>query len=169
MFSAAPDYKNPQTQQASLGIEHEFAQGLKASASGVFVRGSHLTDAYDNNLLPGAPFDPSIGTQNYAADATHPGGYFVNPLIYQSNVYESNSNSFYSGLILEGSKRIGRAVQLNANYTWSHAIDETTDYNSDSSQTTSSAAAATVRRHHSTSAIRWWRTPCCSRLLRAAR
>jgi hypothetical protein len=130
IFSASPDYKNPQTQQASLGIQHEFSPGFTASANGIFVRGSHLTDAYDNNLLP-APFDRSIGTQNYGPDATHPLGYFVNPLIYQSNVYESESNSFYSGLLLEAGKRFGRALQFNANYTWSHATDETTDYNSD--------------------------------------
>ncbi len=131
VFSASPNYRNPQTQQASLGIQREFGSGFTASANGVFVRGAHLTDAYDNNLLSSAPFDKNIGTQNYAADATHPAGYFVNPLIYQSNVYESNSNSFYGGLMLEGSKRIGRSVQLHANYTWSHATDETTDYNSD--------------------------------------
>ncbi len=131
VFSASPGYKNPQTQQASLGIQREFGNGFTGSANGVFVRGSHLTDAYDNNLLSTAPFDKNIGTQNYAADATHPGGYFVNPLIYQSNVYESNSNSFYGGLMLEGAKRMGRNVQIHANYTWSHATDETTDYNSD--------------------------------------
>jgi hypothetical protein len=131
VFSASPDYRNPQTQQASLGIQREFGQGLNLSANAVYVRGAHLTDAYDKNLLSSAPFDKNIGTQNYVADATHPGGYFVNPLIYQSNVYESNSNSFYGGLMLEASKRIGRSVQINANYTWSHATDETTDYNSD--------------------------------------
>ncbi len=131
IFSAAPNYRNPQTQQASLGIQRDFGQGLNAAVNGVFVRGSHLTDAYDNNLLASAPFDKAIGTQNYAADATHPGGYFVNPLIYQSNVYESNSNSFYGGLMFEASKRVGRSFQLNGNYTWSHATDETTDYNSD--------------------------------------
>lgn len=131
IFSAAPNYRNPQTQQASLELQHEFGQGFTASASGVYVRGAHLTDAYDNNLLSSAPFDKSLGTQNYAADATHPGGYFVNPLIYQSNVYESNSNSFYGGLILEASKRFSRGMQVHANYTWSHATDETTDYNSD--------------------------------------
>jgi hypothetical protein len=131
VFSASPDYRNPQTQQASLGIQHEFGQGFTASANGVYVRGAHLTDAYDQNLLSTAPFSAALGTQNYAPDATHPGGYFVNPLIYQSNVYESNSNSFYSGLLLEASKRFSRGMQLHANYTWSHAIDETTDYNSD--------------------------------------
>ena len=131
IFSASPDYRNPQTQQASLGIQHEFGQGFNVSASGVYVRGAHLTDAYDKNLLSSAPFDARIGTQNYAADATHPGGYFANPLIYQSNLYESNSNSFYGGLMLEASKRISRGMQVHANYTWSHATDETTDYNSD--------------------------------------
>ena len=131
VFSAAPDYKNPLTQQASFGIEREFSTGFTASASAIYVRGSHLTDAYDSNLLPSAPYDRNIGTQNYIADATHPGGYFANPLIYQHNVYESNSNSFYGGLILEGSKRFSRGVQISGNYTLSHATDETTDYNSD--------------------------------------
>jgi hypothetical protein len=131
VFSASPNYRNPQTQQASLGVQRDFGQGFNLSASGVYVRGAHLTDAYDNNLLSSAPFDQRIGTQNYAADPTHPGGYFVNPLIYQSNVYESNSNSFYGGLMVEASKRFGRGVQIHANYTLSHATDETTDYNSD--------------------------------------
>jgi hypothetical protein len=131
IFSPSTDYRNPQTQQASIGIEHEFGSGITASVSGIFVRGSHLTDAYDNNLLASAPFDPLIGTQNYGPDATHPAGYFVNPLIYQSNVYESSSNSFYGGMILEASKRFSRGARIAANYTLSHATDETTDYNSD--------------------------------------
>jgi hypothetical protein len=131
IFSASPKYRNPQTQQASLGIQHEFSPGFTASANGIYVRGSHLTDAYDDNLLPNAPFAPLIGTRSYGPDAAHPFGYFVNPLIYQSNLYESESNSFYGGLLLEVSKRLGRAVLINANYTWSHSIDETTDYNSD--------------------------------------
>jgi Carboxypeptidase regulatory-like domain/TonB dependent receptor len=131
IFSASPRYKNPQTQQASLGIQRDFGRGFTASANGIFVRGSHLTDAYDNNLLSNAPFDPSTGTQNYGPDAAHPFGYFVNPLIYQSNVYESESNSFYGGLLVEAGHRLGRGVLIDVNYTWSHAIDETTDYNSD--------------------------------------
>jgi hypothetical protein len=131
IFSASPDYRNPQTQQASLGIQREFVPGFTASVNGIFVRGSHLTDAYDKNLLPSAPFDKSLGTQNYGPDAAHPFGYFVNPAIYQSNVYESESNSFYGGLLFETSKRFRHGVQFHANYTLSHATDETTDYNSD--------------------------------------
>jgi hypothetical protein len=131
IFSASPNYQNPRAEQGSFGIQHEFSPGFTTSATGIFVRGSHLPDAYDNNLLPNAPFDPAIGTQNYGPDATHPYGYFVNPLIYQSNVYESEANSFYGGLLLEARKRLGRNVRINANYTWSHSIDDTTDYNSD--------------------------------------
>jgi hypothetical protein len=109
-----PNYQNPQAQQAGFEV-HEFSPGFTTSATGIFVRGSHLPDAYDNNLPPNAPFDPAIGTQNYGPDATHPYGYFVNPLIYQSNVYESESNSFYGGLLLEGRKRLGRNVRIDAN------------------------------------------------------
>ena len=131
LFSAAPDYRNPMTQQASFGAQREFARGVNLSTSLIWVRGSHLTDAYDNNLLSSAPFDPAIGTQNYGASPARPAGYFANPLIFQSNVYESNSNSFYTGFILEGSKRFSRGTQITGNYTLSHAIDETTDFNSD--------------------------------------
>jgi hypothetical protein len=131
VISASPDYRNPQTQQASLGVQRELSPGLTFSANGIFVRGSHLTDGYDKNLLSSAPFDKSIGTQNYAPDSSHPFGYFVNPLIYQDNVFESESNSFYGGLLLEASRRMSRGFLLDANYTWSHATDETTDYNTD--------------------------------------
>jgi len=131
IFKASPDYRSPQTQQASLGIQRDFGSGFNGAINGIFVRGAHLTNSYDDNLLASAPFDKNIGTQNYAADATRPGGYFVNPLIFQSNLYESTANSFYGAMILEGSKRVGKSVQLHANYTWSHATDESTDYNSD--------------------------------------
>ncbi len=131
IFAAAPNYRNPETQQFSFGVEREITSGFTASATGIYVRGEHLTNAYDNNLLPNAPFDRSIGTQNYGPDATHPYGYFANPLIYQSNVYTSDSNSFYGGLLLEAAKRFSNSIQIRANYTWSHATDETTDYNTD--------------------------------------
>lgn len=131
IFKAAPNYKNPQTRQASFGVERELALGFTLSASGIYVRGLHLTNSYDDNLLFNAPFSAALGTQNYAADAAHPGGYFVNPFIYQSNVYTSDSNSFYGGLLVETAKRIGSGIQLHANYTLSHATDETTDYNTD--------------------------------------
>ncbi len=132
LFRNSPDYKSPLAQQASFGIERALGETLSLSASYVFVRGSHLTTSHDDNLLP-APVNPAKGIRDWGATADNPTGfaYFRNPLLFQDNVYESTANSFYHGLILEFSKRFSRTLSFNGNYTFSKAIDETVDYNSD--------------------------------------
>src|SRR5439155_3245504 len=69
----------------------------------------------------------------WGANADNPTGtkYFVDPLLFQLNQYESTANSWFHGFILEGTKRMSRGLAFSANYTYSKAIDETTDYNSD--------------------------------------
>jgi hypothetical protein len=57
--------------------------------------------------------------------------YFQNPLLLQDNVYESTGKSSYYGLIFEASKRFSSNVSLHGNYTFSKAIDDVLDYNSD--------------------------------------
>ena len=132
LFSNVADYQDPLAQQASLGIEHEFSPGFSAAASYIFVRGEHLTNALDGNLLE-APINPAKGIRDWGVTPENPTGtkYFRDPLLFQNNVYQSNANSFYHGLILEAKKRFGNNASLNGNYTFSKAIDETVDYNSD--------------------------------------
>ena len=132
LFHNAADYQNPYAQQASFSIEHEFASGFTGSLSYIFVRGAHLTTSHDDNLLP-APINPAKGIPDWGPTADNPTGlkYFKDPLLFQSNVYESGANSFYHGMILEATRRFGRNVSFSGNYTFSKAIDETTDYNSD--------------------------------------
>ena len=132
IFEADPNYKNPYSHQASFGIERELARGFSLSASYVYVRGVHLTTSRDVNLLV-APVNPAKGIRDWGATPDNPTGtkYFVNPLLFQDNVYESGANSFYNGLIFEASKRFSKNAMVNFNYTFSKAIDETVDYNSD--------------------------------------
>jgi len=132
LFSASPDYRSPNTQQASFGIERELAQGFSMAASYVFVRGAHLTTSRDINLLQ-APVNPATGIRDWGPTAENPTGlkYFVNPLIFQNNYYESTANSFYHGLMFETTRRFTQNATLHFNYTLSKSIDETTDYNSD--------------------------------------
>ena len=132
LFESSPDYRSPNTQQASFGIERELAPSLTLSLSYVFVRGAHLTTSHDTNLLQ-APINPAKGIRDWGATADNPTGakYFVNPLIFQNNLYESTANSFYHGMMLEVNKRFSRNSTLHFNYTFSKSIDETTDYNSD--------------------------------------
>jgi hypothetical protein len=132
MFRNTPDYTNPVAQQASFGIEREIVRDFTFGASYVFVRGAHLTTSLDGNLLT-PPVSPATGIRDWGPSAANPTGfaYFRDPLLYQDNVYESGANSFFHGLIVESSRRFSRNASVVFNYTFSKAIDETTDYNSD--------------------------------------
>jgi hypothetical protein len=132
LFRANPDYKNPYAHQASFGIDREIGRGLAASIEYVYVRGVHLTTSYDQNLLA-APINPLKGVRDWGVTADNPTGlkYFKDPLLFQDNVYASSANSWYNGMILELKQRLSRNTSFVFNYTFSKAMDETLDYNSD--------------------------------------
>jgi hypothetical protein len=135
LFRVAPDYRNPYSQQTSLGIEHEFPAGWTASLNYIFASTRRITRAHDINLLP-APIGP-LGIRDWSTAAGHPcaGAAAVNcyrdPLLLQENQYESSGSAFYHGMIVEVNKRLSHGLSLAANYTLSKAIDEVTDFNSD--------------------------------------
>ncbi len=132
LFRNSADYRNPYAQQASLEVERQIGHGVTVSAAGIMVRGVHLTTSRDDNLLP-APVNPAKGIRDWGPTPDNPPGtkYFKNPLLFQDNVYESTANSWYNGLILEFRKQFGNTSSVNANYTFSKAIDETVDFNTD--------------------------------------
>ena len=111
LFSGADDYVNPYSQQGSFGIEREVAPNFSVSVDYIYSYTLKITRARDKNILPG--------------------GGFVNPLILQDNVYESTGKAFYHGFILSVNKRFSNHFSFFANYTFSKAIDEVTDFNSD--------------------------------------
>lgn len=132
LFQIDPNYRNPYSEQATLGIEHEITNGLSVSASYIFARTLKITRARDVNLLP-RPVG-SLGISNWADPSCSGAGIFgcfKDPTLYQNNLYESTADAFYNGMILEVSRRFGRNLSLAGNYTFSRAIDEVTDYNSD--------------------------------------
>ena len=119
IFGITNDYVNPYSQQASFEVERAFG-GFALSVGYEFNRGARLPRILDRNLfytghLPNG--QPTFG--------------FYNPAILQYNVEESTANSFYHALILQVTKRFSRHFSLNANYTFSKAIDDVTDFNSD--------------------------------------
>lgn len=126
IFSGAPDYQNPSSQQASFGIERQITPNLSVSADYIHVHTIHITRARDKNVRP-APIG-SLGIPNYGLC---PGGCFINPLLLQDNIYESTGNARYDGFILSANQRFSHSLSLFASYTLSKAIDEVTDYNSD--------------------------------------
>jgi hypothetical protein len=154
LFSGQPNYRNPQAQQASLGIERQIASSLTISANYIYVHTTHLPWAVDANLMPGAPvvsgapganglptnglpFQDWGAPQCQPATPQNPTGNpalcFADPTrtILQNNQYSSLANAVYHGGILEIKKRFTDHVTLLANYTYSKAIDDSTDFNSD--------------------------------------
>ena len=109
----------------------------------------------DSNLLPGAPTCPTAGVaacglpglgannlptnglpfQDWGAPAcaVNPGLCFADPthVILQNNVYSSAASALYQGGIFELKKNFSNHFMILANYTYSRATDNTTDFNSD--------------------------------------
>jgi hypothetical protein len=145
LFSGSPHYRPPQAQQVSFGIEREIAGGTSISANYIYVHTTHLPWAVDTNLLPGAPIVTGTGADGLPTNGLpfqdwgaaqcveNPGLCFADPThtILQNNQYQSIAEAVYNGGILEARKRFGQSLTLIGNYTYSKAIDDTTDFNSD--------------------------------------
>jgi hypothetical protein len=155
LFSGQPGYASPMSQQASLGIERALGAGFSISANYIYVHTTHLPVALDANLLPGAPICPTAGVvdcgppgtganglptnglpfQDWGAPecAADPGLCFADPThtILQNNVYSSAASALYQGGTLELKKRFSDHFTVLANYTYSKALDNATDFNSD--------------------------------------
>jgi len=119
VFGIVDDFVNPYAHQASFEIERAVG-GWAVSAAYNFNRAAHLVRILDRNLYysgrrpDGAPI--------YG---------FYNPLIMQRNIFESTANSFYHAMVLQAGRRFSRHFGLNAHYTFSKAMDEVTDFNTD--------------------------------------
>jgi hypothetical protein len=141
LFSGQPNYRNPYAEQGSASVEREVAKGLTMSASYIYVHTLHLPVAIDINALPGAPMttrlSPFTGQpvsfQNWAAPqcGANPFLCFANPFLLQANQYSSVGSALYNAGIFEINKRFSKYVTVMGNYTFSKAIDDVTDFNSD--------------------------------------
>jgi hypothetical protein len=99
----------------------------------LFNRGAHITRNHDiNPFKSSGPVSPLSGTPTFVR-FPGPGQTtdFLNPFRLQDNHYESTANSFYHAGTVQVIKRFSRNFSINSNYTFSKAIDEVTDFNSD--------------------------------------
>ena len=150
IFSGQPDYQNPYSQQGGFGIERQIGAGFSISASYIYVHTLKLPVAIDTNnfqilKLPLAQQFATVTLSNGTTSvpirqwgASNPNcagakivNCFVNPAILQTDQYSSQGSAIYNGGIFELTKRYGNRFLFLANYTFSKAIDTTTDYNSD--------------------------------------
>jgi len=136
-FGTAGDFRNPYSQQASLGIEREVASGVSIAANYIYVHTVHLARTTDVNILPGAPVTANVpGTnglpfQNWGAPqcqvaVNNP--CFADLTMFNNNVFSSTAGALYHGGTLELKKRFSHHYTLMANYTYSKAMDDVPDF-----------------------------------------
>jgi outer membrane receptor protein involved in Fe transport len=141
--------KIPYSEQANLEIDREIGHGLTISAGYLWVAAHHLVRADNLNVCPpfGAPAGTTVptinpGIPNCAPTPAPPAGWPAGKayfgaagvagggaaydnagLLYST---DNTGNSVYNGLTLQVTERAGQYFSLNANYTFSHTLDDGT-------------------------------------------
>ena len=132
---AAPNWKTPYSEQATLAIERELARDVTVTASYIWSRGVQLYGERDLNL-------PPLSSYNYTytiadANGIPTGATYTTPMYlgprpdsrYGAVVQAENGvTSSYNGLALQVIKRFAHGLQGNISYTWSHEIDDGQGY-----------------------------------------
>jgi len=140
--------KIPYSEQATLEIDRAIGHGLTVSAGYMWIAAHHLVRSENLNVCP--PFGASNGTtvpgvtpgtpncapppappagwpagKAYFGSAGTPGGQAYNNagLLYYT---DDSGTSVYNGATLQVIERFGKTFNLDANYTFSHTLDDGT-------------------------------------------
>lgn len=145
LFELNPDYKNNYTIQANIGVQRELAKNLSLEVAYQMYHGLHLQQPVGLNYCeagtPGCPAtaanitamsqrDPRLGPLYRVCGADTQCFRVNDASITQFTDYESRGTSIYHGMTVSFTKRFSNHYSFQANYTWSKAIDDQTDFNS---------------------------------------
>jgi hypothetical protein len=123
----------PTVYRYTVSLQQELAGGWRGRASYVGARGNHLFRRYETNQFPlpeigpdgavffppqcGAPDEPPIPRcRAYAGP--------INPAFGAMSIITTDAQSFYNALQLSASRAPGRGLSLQASYTWSKSVDD---------------------------------------------
>lgn len=120
VFDAANEYRNTNSYQANFGITRQIMKDTSLDVAYNYYRGVHIQLDHEINYKQSGQSAPGIGPLLTPIDRT----------IAQFNDYSSIGNSAYNGMTVSLSKRYSAYSQFHVNYTYSHSIDDVTDYNS---------------------------------------
>jgi Carboxypeptidase regulatory-like domain/TonB dependent receptor-like, beta-barrel len=129
---AAPNMRNPYTQQVNVALEHALTKSLTLTTSYLQNRGKRLFTVRDLNIGP-------LSSQAYTftmldSNYNPTGQVYSTPLYLLSNridsryghinQVENGGKQWYDGLAVQLIKRFSDTFQGTAAYTWSHELDE---------------------------------------------
>ncbi len=153
LFDLNPDYKNNYAIQANLGIQRQLTNSISVEIAYQMYHGLHIQQPVGLNYCEaGTPGCPATTAAQAAALLTR-NTRVVGPLyrvcstgvvgqtdtqcgkvndagITQFTDYQSRGKSIYHGVTFSLTKRFSDHFSFQANYTFSKAIDDATDFNS---------------------------------------
>jgi hypothetical protein len=134
-----PNFKLPQIQQMDLTVEHNLGWNSVVSVSWLGTLGRRLPDFVDTNLPTPTTITYNVidssGKGPLAAGSTVTSEFFAKNTSASCKSGRPNCafgavtdifsgvNSNYQALVAQFAHRLSNHIQLNANYTWSHALD----------------------------------------------
>ena len=134
--TGSPNYKNPSTNNWSIGIQQNLGKGFIADVAYVgnvahHQFGTNLVDI--NAVKPYTTWNPATGVNPKYQDPTNATGGLYNVNLIRAlsggyvgygalNEFTSKGESNYNSLQVQINKRFGKQFQMGSNYTWSKTI-----------------------------------------------
>ena len=126
-------FVNPMVLRYAVSLQQRLAAGWRAQVSYVGARGNHLFRRYETNQFPlpeigadGAVFFPpqcaAAGEPVIPQCRAYAGP--INPAFGALSMLSTDAQSFYNALQLTASKSLSRGLSLQASYTFSKSVDD---------------------------------------------
>ncbi len=129
-FSVDPNFKQQYSIQSSASVEQQLAPSLSLELGYIYYAGVHIQQIQEANLAATGVVDPFVGPRYTPKPGSTNGE--PNATIVQNDQTTSAGHSTYNGLTASLSKKYGHGLQFQVNYTWSKAIDNVSDFSSQS-------------------------------------
>lgn len=130
IYTISPDFEPAYTIQSSASIARELTRRWSIEVAYLRYRSVHVQQSLEANFVrdTSAPVDPFAGPAYVARPGTTVGQ--PNAFIFQNNMGTSSGNGNYNAGTVSLSRKLEHGFQLQANYTFARAIDDTSDYSS---------------------------------------
>jgi hypothetical protein len=129
-YTISNNFKPQYSIQSSLSVAREIARDLSVEVGYQYYRNVHIQQNQEANYVqdPALPVDPFVGPFYMPKPGSTAGE--PNTQILQNNQFASIGSGTYNGLTASLTKRFSHGLQFQANYTFSKAMDNTSDYSS---------------------------------------
>lgn len=121
-----PNYKDPRTYNANLQVTRELTPNDALTVGYVYTGGRDLMYLHNINLINPTGY---LADGRPIFDATNASNRLY-PQFRNITMQDVGANSDYNAMLVTYNHRLSRGININASYTWMHAISDAPDVNS---------------------------------------